>query len=564
MIGRITLVLTLLLAFCSLSRVVEAQVIVATAAALTSETCTPANGAIDPQEFTTVSLWVQNLGDTDTQPLVGTLEVSGGVLLPGAPQYYGVLSASGPSVCRDYSFIADRLDCGTTLTATLNLSDGKNNLGSVQYNFPMGLNGECCQPACDVTCPNDIVVSTTQSNCGAYVSYFPGPLSGDPCGAITFNPPSGSFFPVGTTTVVCSSANGGVCTFKVTVHDALPLPIYGPPNDQIGNSAYNIGTCGYFVKLSDYYSTVDCPSVTLKFDPPDGSFFSVGTTTGTVTASDDVDHVTTRVFTVVMLDQTKPGITIPGPITVPNDPGQCGAIVHFVTPTAFDNCQLVSFVISPNYKSGDFFPTGTYDISCTAKDNSGNVNVRTFRITVRDMQNPVITCPANITTATVNFATQMIVSFPLPTVTDNCPGWGTPYYYLPSGYLFGLGTSKVDGIVYDANDHTGNMARYSTCSFNVTVYDAVLQDDSNPRHYMFLNTTTGEFSYGCDGNTFTGTATVKLRQGCKYSINFRTSQQTLTASIDKCRHSGTANLRMGRSSCRINDANTLNDNPSVP
>ena len=70
---------------------------------------------------------------------------------------------------------------------------------------------------CILTCPTDIVASNDPGLCGAVVNYTE--PSGTGCGTITCNHPSGSFFPVGETTVICTSSVGPTCNFKVTVND---------------------------------------------------------------------------------------------------------------------------------------------------------------------------------------------------------------------------------------------------------------------------------------------------------------------------------------------------------
>lgn len=115
-----------------------AQAVIASAGAtLVSESCTPANGAIDPGETVTVSLCVQNVGTTATTNLVGTLQATGGVTNPSGPQNYGALPPGGPPVCRNFTFTANGA-CGTTITATLQMQDGATNLGNVTYTFTLG------------------------------------------------------------------------------------------------------------------------------------------------------------------------------------------------------------------------------------------------------------------------------------------------------------------------------------------------------------------------------------------------------------------------------------------
>jgi len=71
--------------------------------------------------------------------------------------------------------------------------------------------------ACILTCPTDIVVPNDVDQCGAIVNYTE--PSGESCGTVTCDFPSGSFFPVGTTLVTCTSTAGPSCSFNVTVND---------------------------------------------------------------------------------------------------------------------------------------------------------------------------------------------------------------------------------------------------------------------------------------------------------------------------------------------------------
>ena len=79
------------------------------------------------------------------------------------------------------------------------------------------------QPLCSLTCPADINVSNDKDKCGANVTYK-GPMRGG-CGPVTCSPASGTFFPVGDTTVNCTSSLGPTCSFKVTVKDSQPPKI---------------------------------------------------------------------------------------------------------------------------------------------------------------------------------------------------------------------------------------------------------------------------------------------------------------------------------------------------
>jgi hypothetical protein len=71
---------------------------------------------------------------------------------------------------------------------------------------------------CSLTCPENIVVKADSSKGGTYVSFPAANISGN-CGAVTYSPVSGSFFQVGSSSVIITTANGEKCSFTVTVTD---------------------------------------------------------------------------------------------------------------------------------------------------------------------------------------------------------------------------------------------------------------------------------------------------------------------------------------------------------
>ncbi len=73
-------------------------------------------------------------------------------------------------------------------------------------------------------------MSSDADQCGAVVNYAAA-VASDNCPGVSVvcNPPSGSFFPIGTTTVTCtaSDASGNVssCVFDVTVENQTPVEL---------------------------------------------------------------------------------------------------------------------------------------------------------------------------------------------------------------------------------------------------------------------------------------------------------------------------------------------------
>jgi len=143
--------------------------------------------------------------------------------------------------------------------------------------------------SCTLTCPANITVSNDPNQCGAVVNY-PAPTTSGTCGTVTATPASGSFFPVGTTTVnVTSSIGGGSCSFTITVNDVQPPTITCPANIEL---------CGSQAVSYTATATDNCPGVTVSYSPASGTVFSVGTTTVTATATDASGNTATCTFTV--------------------------------------------------------------------------------------------------------------------------------------------------------------------------------------------------------------------------------------------------------------------------
>jgi len=104
---------------------------------LVNESCPPANGGIDPGERVSVNLSVRNSSlSASTVNLVATLQPSANVVAPSSQQNYGAL-APNASATRTFSFTANG-NCGDTITLTLQLQDGANNLGTVTYTTTLG------------------------------------------------------------------------------------------------------------------------------------------------------------------------------------------------------------------------------------------------------------------------------------------------------------------------------------------------------------------------------------------------------------------------------------------
>ncbi len=155
-------------------------------------------------------------------------------------------------------------------------------------------------------------------------------------------------------------------------------------------------------------------------------------------------------------------------ISTSNDSGRCGATVNFPAPTTSESCGPVTCVRSDG-QSGFFFPLGTTTVTCTAQSSENNVfqTSCSFTITVTDTEAPkIVSCPRDIVQNADLNQCSAVVNYPVPGVTDNCPG-ASIICIPPSGERLEAGTSKT--VTCTATDAVG---RKSECSFKISVQDA--------------------------------------------------------------------------------------------
>jgi hypothetical protein len=262
---------------------------------------------------------------------------------------------------------------GTT-TVTCTATDAAGNTAQCSFSVTVTQ-----QATCALTCPANQTANTgpTATQCGTVVNY-PAPTTSGSCGTVTCAPASGSFFPVGTTTVTCTTAAGPGCSFTVTVNDTRAPQVTCPANI-VRSTDPNL--CTAVVTYSNATATDNCPGVgTPVCSPASGASFPKGATTVTCTVSDAAGNQASCSFTVTVNDTQAPVITCPSPITaVAPSPTSAGAVVAF-SPTATDNCPGVTTACTP--PSGSTFPGGVTTVTCTATDAAGNIASCSFPVKV--------------------------------------------------------------------------------------------------------------------------------------------------------------------------------------
>ena len=314
------------------------------------------------------------------------------------------------------------------------------------------------------SCPNDTIAGTDSGSCGAVVTFSAYVYDDKPGATISCEPPSGSYFPVGTTTVVCTAVDAvghtDTCSFTITVEDTEAPVLVCPDDINIDNDS---GICGAYVSFTPS-ATDNCSVTSITATPPSGSFFVAGMNRVDVVAADNAGNTDSCYFFIMVNESEPPVIACPNDTFVVNEPGECGASVEFNI-TASDNCPIVTTTTNP--PSGSFFPIGQTVVEAVATDGVGNTDTCYFTVTVVDSEPPLITV-MDIETPNDPGECGAVVTF-TPSVTDNCPGAIHITTNPPSGTFFLIRTTPVQVIATDSHGIA------DTTYFDVTVYD-----DENP------------------------------------------------------------------------------------
>ena len=366
--------------------------------------CAPAPGSVFPLGTTTVTCTASDSFGNTSKPCSFTITVTDQAP-PVVSCPANIVKSTDPNQCSTtatYTVTAtDGCDGPLTptcdpvsgssfpkgvTTVTCTATDSSKNTGSCSFTVTVN----DTQPP-SITCPANISKPADPNQCSTVVTYA-APTVSDNCpglGAPNCSPASGSSFPTGTTTVMCtvtdSSNNTASCSFTVTVNDTQPPSITCPanitkptdPNQCAAVTTYPAPT------VSDNCPGIGAPTCS----PASGSAFPKGTTTVVCAVTDASGNSASCSFTVTVQDTQPPTLTCPSSVTFVA-PATCpisnnGTATLNVTAT--DNCPGV-VVVCRNQNNqiippGSPFPVGTTTVTCTATDTSGNTATCTFTVT---------------------------------------------------------------------------------------------------------------------------------------------------------------------------------------
>ena len=333
-----------------------------------------------------------------------------------------------------------------------------------------------------VSIPGDIAVNNDSGACGAVVSWTE-PTTTDNCSSTisqTTGVANGLEFPVGTTivTYVATDTAGNTTqdTFTVTVTDveaptascvASPLTVQLDASgvatitaDDINDGSSDNCTAANALTLAIDISSFDCDDI--------------GSTTVTLTVTDEYSNSATCTTTVNVVDTVAPAITCPANQTQSLGAGCVVALANYTSlATTSDNCGSIASVTQSPPAGTSILGETTTTVTLTVTDTNGNQNTCTFDVTTVDTTNPTISCAADQTQSNDTGSCDALVTVIAPTTSDFCGVASVTNDFNGTSDASGTYPVGTTTVVWTVTDDSGNTA---TCSMDITV-----TDDENPQ-----------------------------------------------------------------------------------
>jgi hypothetical protein len=432
----------------------------------TTVTCNATDNAGNPADPTPFTVTVQ---DT-TPPDISPSSVPGPITVPatdssGAVVTYTLPTATDPGNVSLPVTVTCTPDSGSTFpigttTVNCNASDSRSNTTPVPVTFTVTVSDEDSPVFSGVPGPGPVEATGPSGAAVTYVDPTANDLVDGPR-PVACAPDSGSIFPLGTTTVTCTTSDlaghTSTATFPITVQDTTAPAVNGLP-DPI--TAEATGPAGAIVTYATPTAT-DAVDGTdpVTCTPGSGSIFALGANTVSCDTADLTGNTAApATFTVTVQDTTPPRISARRPIKV-EATGHSGAVVTYTLPTATDIVDGTDLVTCEP-RPGSTFALGGTTVTCTTTDRAGNTATpTTFRVTVRDTKPPAfVSQPANITRKVKSKTARVRITYQDPTAKDKVDGAITSTCSPSSGHRFKLGRTTI---VCKAVDSHGNRKRTS-------------------------------------------------------------------------------------------------------
>lgn len=223
--------------------------------------------------------------------------------------------------------------------------------------------------------------------------------------------------------------------------------------------------------------------VTNDFAPGMATFrydFPHGTTNVVVQVTDGKSPFQQQATSVTVQDTTDPVVVVAPTQVVPTDKGLDYATKpHIPLPQVNEACDGNPVLTND---APEILPIGTYTVTWTVKDDSGNVGTATQQIVVRDLEAPELLASKAVSARVDHGEIFATIKLPQPQVFDNVSASGKIVLKSNAPPRFKIGTTIV---TWTAIDEAGNVGRATT---KVTVVNRRPTANAGPN--IVVNTTS--------------------------------------------------------------------------
>jgi len=334
-------------------------------------------------------------------------------------------------------------------------------------------------------CPNDVHVNTDTGKPTGQATY-PLPVLHGGVGVTTVlqkspaRPRSGDQFAIGETAVVfqATDSDGLTATCEITVHvmdneaPRISCPLSFVVENDEGEAAADVAwEAAQATDNSGFIADLFLESLVADPRGDTDGILPLGVHTMTYIAIDSAKNSAECAFNITVLDRDAPVVTCPAAaaVVVEADPATGTAPRPedlSMGVAASDDTGVVALLVcsSPDQRSA--WPEGTYVVSCTATDGSGNEGSCTYSLLVEvyDKEPPVVQCPPSLVVDANPATGHGRLDWGELEATDNVGVVG-PVTCLPRTNQFPLGLTKVTCVAKDAAGNIG------VCGFKVKVED---------------------------------------------------------------------------------------------
>jgi hypothetical protein len=288
-----------------------------------------------------------------------------------------------------------------------------------------------------ITCPGNLVRNSLSNSCGNNVTYDPAQGTGG-LFIIEYSHNSGTFFPVGMTTVTATltdiNENTTSCSFTITVNDITPPLLNCPSTVNVVNDP---GECGAIVTYPLATASDNCGVGPIMYSQNSGTFFPVGTTNVMVSVMDVNGNPASCNFNVIVADNEPPAITCSDGSVIFN--GEEEFILDPDDYTTYsDNCGIQSVILNPAVITCEDLGQ-VIQVNAVVTDLYNNTNDCTFSLEVLGLPCGWSFSPDGI----------------------NCPGGNDVTYSVPLDEFYIQSTNCYYGTPFDTD--VMGFAQYNLC-----------------------------------------------------------------------------------------------------